>query len=50
MIFFAPEIVQYEKEPLHNELGFWELPTDPFPNPTFFPKWEVSVNVYLGEG
>ena len=27
-----------------------KLPTYPFPKPTFCPKWEVSVNVGLGEG
>ena len=27
-----------------------KLPTQPSPNPTFCPKWEVSVNVDLGEG
>ena len=27
-----------------------KLPTYPFPRPTFCPKWEVSVNVGLGEG
>ena len=27
-----------------------KLPTYPSPKPTFFPKWEVSVNVGLGEG
>ena len=27
-----------------------KLPTYPSPNPTFCPKWEVSVNVDLGEG
>ena len=27
-----------------------KLPTYPSPNPTFFPKWEVSVTVDLGEG
>ena len=26
------------------------LPTYPYPNPTFCPKWEVNVNVDLGEG
>ena len=27
-----------------------KLPTNTFPKPTFCPKWEVSVNVGLGEG
>ena len=27
-----------------------KLLTYPFPKPTFFPKWEVSVNVNLEEG
>ena len=27
-----------------------KLPTYTFPKPTFCPKWEVSVNVVLGEG
>ena len=27
-----------------------KLPIYPFPKPTFCPKWEVSVNVGLGEG
>ena len=27
-----------------------KLPTYPSPNPTVFPKWEVSVNVGLREG
>ena len=27
-----------------------KLPTSPSPNPTVFPKWEVSVNVSLREG
>ena len=27
-----------------------KLPTHPSPKPTFCPKWEVSVNVGLGEG
>ena len=27
-----------------------KLPTYPSPNPTVFPKWEVSVNVSLREG
>ena len=27
-----------------------KLPTYPSPKPTFSPKWEVSVNVGLGEG
>ena len=36
------------KEPIN--LGFWELPTYPFPDLTFCPKWEISVNVDLGEG
>ena len=27
-----------------------KLPTYPFPNPTFCPKWEVNVNTELGEG
>ena len=27
-----------------------KLPTYPSPKPTFCPKWEVSVNVSLGEG
>ena len=27
-----------------------KLPTYPSPNPTFCLKWEVSVNVGLGEG
>ena len=31
MIFFAPEIVQYEKEPLHNNLGFWDTAHRPLP-------------------
>ena len=26
------------------------VPTYFSPKPTFFPKWEVSVNVNLGEG
>ena len=28
----------------------WKLPTYPSPKPAFCPKWEVSVNVGLGEG
>ena len=28
----------------------WKLPSYPFLKPTFCPKWEVSVNVHLGEG
>ena len=27
-----------------------KLPTYPSPKPTFCPKWEVSINVGLGEG
>ena len=27
-----------------------KLPTYPSPKPTFFLKWELSVNVGLGEG
>ena len=27
-----------------------KLPTYPFPNPTFCPKWDANVNVELGEG
>ena len=27
-----------------------KLPTYLSPNPTFYPKWEVSVNADLGEG
>ena len=27
-----------------------KVPTYPSPKPTFCPKWEVSVNVGLGEG
>ena len=27
-----------------------KLPTYPSPKPTFCPKWELSVNVGLGEG
>ena len=27
-----------------------KLPTYPSPNPTFWPKWEVNVNIELGEG
>ena len=34
---------------LHN-LGFWETAHLPLPKPTFCPKWELSVNVGLGEG
>ena len=29
---------------------FWKLPTYPSPKPSFFLKWEVSVNISLGEG
>ena len=29
---------------------YGKLPTYPTPKPTFCPKWEVSVNVGLGEG
>jgi len=28
----------------------WETAHLPSPKPTFYPKWEVSVNVGLGEG
>ena len=31
-------------------IRFWKLPTYPSPKPTFCPKWEVRVNVCLGEG
>ena len=31
-------------------VGVGKLPTYPSPKPTFCPKWEVSVNVGLGEG
>ena len=31
-------------------LGFREIATYPSPNPTFYPKREVSVIVSLGEG
>ena len=27
-----------------------KLPTYPSPKPTFYPKWEVSVNIGLMEG
>ena len=27
-----------------------KLLTHPYPKPTFFPKWKVSVNVRLGKG
>ena len=34
-----------------DQFGFvGKLPTYPSPNPTCGPKWEVSVNDYLGEG
>ena len=38
------------------QMIFWslyisgKLPTYPTPKPTFCPKWEVSVNVHVGEG
>ena len=28
----------------------WKLPTYPFLKQAFCPKWEVSVNIGLGEG
>ena len=27
-----------------------DFSTYPFPNPEFFPKWEVNVNMELGKG
>ena len=34
----------------HASFRFWETAHPPHPNPTFCPKWEVNVNIELGEG
>ena len=46
--FFIPMVGLVEKLDQFRVSG--KLPTDPYPNPTFCAKWEVSVNVDLGEG
>ena len=41
--------LQYESQNFGIIYVSEKLPTYPSPKPTFYPKWEVSINVALGE-
>ena len=46
-------LLPVDVHPLKRRINFrfrGKLPTYPSPKPSFCPKWEVSVNVNLGEG
>ena len=55
MCYFGVQSTLSKKDTTHNVTILEEclpekLPTYPSPKPTICPKWEVSLNVSLGEG
>ena len=56
ILVFFPWVLTKYKHSCHHRKSYGssyisgKLPSYPFPKPTFCPKWEVSVNVGLGEG